>query len=822
VAPANFDAALESWRAGRPADAERLCQLVAETDPSHADALRLLTEIYIACGRRGDAISTSSRLADLAPKDASNLRRLSALLTDAGDAPAAIVLLKRSLTLDPENPRGLNNLGKLLIDQDQASEAVPLLERALSFEPDHPSALHNLGLAMARLGRQDEAQSYRGRADISRIRSLLTSREPAKAVRACEECLASSPRVGAVLGLKAQALFDLKRIPEALQAAKAAAAAAPEDPDALMAIGLCLLSENRPRASLAAFDRAAAQMPGSAKAHAGRGLALAADGRGDDALAAYRLATQLDPRDANVFIDVGFLMLRLNRFDKAHAAFAAALRLRPGDPLALEGSAVTLLVQNRCAEALPGLELLRSVNPDVNYLAGSIFHARRYCCDWTDFTAQSANIVERVRRGMPDDSPLSFMAHCDSAAGQLRCAETYARRQCAVGDEKLGPRSGPSQPGKRLRIGYLSADFREHAVAQQLIGVLEAHDRSKVETFAFSAGQGDGSALRRRLEIALEHWVDIGARSDIAIAEAMRELGLDIAVDLGGHTTGTRTRILAFRPAPVQVSLLGFPGTLGADFIDYIVADRRVVPDGEREHFAEQVIYLPDTYMPNDFKPPIGVPPTRQEAGLPQKGTIFCCFHAPYKLNPPVFDAWMRILDGVPDGILWLRDCQDAAKSNLAREAEARGVDPARLRYAPKAPALADYYARLSLADLFLDAHPYNAHTTACDALAAEVPVIAMEGRSFASRVSTSLLHAVGLPRLSVGGPEEYVQRAIDIAQDREELLRLKKHLRAVRTSAPLFDPKRYCRHLEAAYVEISHRSRRGEPPSMLEIDGLT
>ncbi len=731
MAGSHFADALECWKGGATADAVRLCRLAAESEPSRADALRLLAEIYIASGRPDDAIPICRQLAKVAPDDASNLRRLATLLSQFGDVPAAISLLQRSLELEPDNPRGLNNLGKLLIGQGRAAESIPVIQRALAIQPAYPIALNNLGLAFASLGRQEEA--------------------------------------------------------------------------------------------LASFDRAVESSPTFAKAHAGRGLALAAAGRGEEAISAYLRATQLDPNDSAVFMEIGRLMLRLGRLDNAHAAFSAALQLKPDDVLALEGRTMSLIALNRHEEALSGLELLRTLRPGTDYLQGTILHARLNCCDWSGFEGQSAGIVARIRRGERADAPLSFMAHCDSPADQRLCAEIYARDKCSIADARMGRQASATsnRPGSKLRIGYLSADFRNHAVAQLLAGVLEAHDRSKVETFGFSAGPSDGSPLRQRFESALGHWVEVGALSDAAIAERMSELAIDIAVDLGGYTTGNRTRALAYGPAPVRIAFLGFPGTLGADFIDYIVADRHVIPDPERGHYAENVIYMPDSYMPGDSAPPIGAAPSRAEAGLPPEGTVFCSFNAPYKITSAMFDVWMRILDAVPDSVLWLRDCTQTVKSSLSREAGGRAVDPSRLRYAPKMPALADHHARVSLADLFLDSHPYNAHTSASDALVAGVPIITLRGRSFASRVATSLLHAVGLGQLSVDNPESYTRLAIDLARAPGEIAGLKDHLRAVRATTPLFDPRRYCRHLEAAYFECSRRHRLGEAPSVLRIERL-
>jgi predicted O-linked N-acetylglucosamine transferase (SPINDLY family) len=506
-------------------------------------------------------------------------------------------------------------------------------------------------------------------------------------------------------------------------------------------------------------------------------------------------------------------MLRLGRFGNAHAAFCAALELAPDHMPALEGRTKTLIALGRYQEALPGLAAIYDAAPKEDYLRGLKLHAQLQCCDWSEFEVERRAIAEGVRRGERADNPLSFIVHNDSPADQRRCARLYALDRCSVGAQ---PSRRPlTSAGARLRVAYLSADFGDHPVAQLMAGVFESHDRSRIETYAFSAGANDHSRLRQRLERGFDHFLDITAMQDAGIAARMAELSIDVAVDLGGHTTGSRTRVLAYRPAPVQVAFLGFPGTLGADFIDYIIADRHVIPETDGIHYTEQVIYLPDTYLPNDFSCKIHVASSRREAGLPAAGMVFCSFNAPYKISPTVFDLWMRILRRVP-GVLWLRDASEAVKRNLAREAERRGVDASRLIYAPRVLTLADHRARLSLADMFLDTQPYNAHTTASDALGAGVPVITLRGNTFASRVATSLLHAVGLGHLSVQTPVEYERLAVELAGAPHALADLKAHLRRARSTAPLFDTVRFCRHLEAAYFEIRARHERGERPSTL------
>jgi protein O-GlcNAc transferase len=503
------------------------------------------------------------------------------------------------------------------------------------------------------------------------------------------------------------------------------------------------------------------------------------------------------------------LMLKAGFGAPALAAFDTVLAL-DGDHLgAREARAMTLLALGRHEAAAEAFVDLQMRAPGLDYLPGYVFNLKLCCCEWLDYQAQSADITARVMRGEHVDVPLSYLAHAVDPAAQRACAEIYVADKCAgaIAPPIVRVSSGDS----RLRIGYLSYDFRNHPVAQLIAGMIEVHDKSRFEIIGLSAAADDNSDLRRRLIGAFDRFEDVGALSDEALAQHIATLGIDVLVDLGGHTLGSRTRALVYRPAPVQISFLGFPGTLGTDFIDYIIADRHVIPEEERCHYAEQTIYLPDTYLPVGFAHQPAASPCKTDVGLPADAFVYCCFNAAFKFTPAVFALWMRVLDAVPTGVLWLRETSSAMKRHLAQAAVQEGVNPNRLIYAPRVPTVDDHWARFALADLFLDTTPYNAHTTASEALACGVPVLTQRGRTFASRVATSLLHAVELAQLSVDSAEDYERLAVELAQSPARLGCLKAHLRHVRHSAPLFDAPRYCRHLESAYMEAAARARRGE-----------
>jgi len=407
--------------------------------------------------------------------------------------------------------------------------------------------------------------------------------------------------------------------------------------------------------------------------------------------------------------------------------------------------------------------------------------------------------------------PLAFLAISGVPKEQLQCARVLVRDSYPADRTPLW--RGERYHHDKIRIGYLSADFRNHAVARLIAGVFEHHDRTRFETTALSLGSERESSMRKRLEGAFDRVLDVDRASEFDIARQVRELEIDIAIDLMGYTRGGRPGILALRPAPLQVNYLGYPGTLGADYIDYLIADSVVIPDEQRAFYTEKIAYLPDSYQCNDSQRRIAdAVPSRKEAGLPETSFVFCCFNYNYKIMPEIFDIWMRLLSSVEGSVLWLLEDHPAATSNLRQEAEACGIASSRLVFAKRAP-LDQHLARLKHADLLLDTLPYGAHTTASDALWVGVPVLTCLGTSFAGRVAASLLSSVGMPELITHSLQDYEKCARDLALNRSVVLALREKLSKNRMSGPLFDTTRITRNLETAYSMMWERQQRGEPP---------
>jgi predicted O-linked N-acetylglucosamine transferase (SPINDLY family) len=404
-----------------------------------------------------------------------------------------------------------------------------------------------------------------------------------------------------------------------------------------------------------------------------------------------------------------------------------------------------------------------------------------------------------------------------SAADQFLCAQIYAREEIAAPDVVF--RRATHQANGRLRLAYLSADFHRHATAVLISELLELHERSGFEVVGVSFGPDDGSDTRKRIIAAFDRHIEIAGKNDEDAARLIADLGTDIAIDLKGHTKDARPGILAYRPAPIQVNYLGYPGTMGVPYLDYIMADPIVLPFDQQAHFSEKIVHLPDCYQVNDRKRQIAShTPTREELGLPPKGFVFCCFNNSWKITPTVFDVWMRLLQAVEGSVLWLLRDNEIAETNLRREAASRGIDPARLIFAGRLP-LAEHLARHRLADLFLDTLPYNAHTTASDALWAGLPVITCRGETFAGRVAASLLQAAGLPELVTNCLADYEALALKLARDAVALSAVKAKLARERDTCALFDSVRFARHIESAYRTMWEIFQRGEAPKSFHVE---
>jgi len=692
-------------------------------------------------------------------------------------------------------PAALLAEGVRLQQQGALAEAAVRFAELLRLEPGNADALYRLAQVSCQQGRFE------------------TGVELARAV------LATDPRRARAHLLLGMALARLKRPHEALASFDCALAQAPDLADAHGNRGDALAALGRQSEAVASYDRALAIAPDSIDNWWNRGAALHELRRYDDALASYDRALALKPDFAEVHFNRGNALALLGRQGEALAAYDRALAIDPAYLDALNARGAALVKLKRHAEAVACFERMLARDPRHPRALGELAHCHLVTCDWD----AAARVAGELKRYLADDasiiSPFVLLGLAVGPAVLADCTRRFVAHSIPSREPLARGRGVPDR--ERIRVAYLSADFRSHATAFLAAGLFEQHDRSRFEVVGVSFGADDGSAMRARLIGSFDQFHDVAEHGDREIAELLRELSIDIAVDLKGHTEEARPGILAYRPAPVQVAYLGYPGPLQLDGIDYVIGDKVVLPFDQQPFYAEKIVHLPDSYQVNDANRPIAARmPARGELGLPERGLVFCCFNHSWKIAPDVFDVWMRLLRSSEASVLWLLQTNDPACANLRREARKRGVDPQRLVFAPVCEP-PEHLARIACADLFLDTLPCNAHTTASDALWAGVPVITCMGDTFAGRVAASLLHAAGLPDLVIDRLAAYEGLARKLAAEPALLHSLREGLARNRPRCALFDTGRFTRHIESAYMTMWEIARRGEPPRGFAVDPI-
>jgi protein O-GlcNAc transferase len=517
----------------------------------------------------------------------------------------------------------------------------------------------------------------------------------------------------------------------------------------------------------------------------------------------------VQPDYADAFNNRGNILVVLKQLEEALASYERALAVRPDFAEAFNNRGNTFKELKRLEEALASYERAIVLKPDHKYALGGLADCTIRLCDWTR-DRLSGEVRQRVSEHKSIIAPFTLLGYSDDESLQLLCAKNFIQDQIGVSQKPLW--RGTVWRNEKIKVAYVSADFRHHPMAYLMVELFELHDRSRFEVIGVSFGFDDRSEIRARLVAGFDQFVDVRTKSDAEVARLLNGLRVDIAIDLMGHTSDSRPQIFAFRPTPIQVNYLGFPGTTGADFIDYIIADQIVLPFDRQPYYTEKIVHLPDCFQVNDRERRITTrTPTRQEVGLPVDGFVFCCFNNNWKITPTMFDVWMRLLQAVEGSVLWLGSANKDAEMNLCNEARTRGVDPNRLIFAGRTDRLEDHLARHRVADLFLDTLPYNAHTTASDALWAGLPVVTCEGRAYPGRVASSLLHAIGLPELVTSNLADYEALALKLVREPALLAEMKARLARNRDTHPLFDTDRFRRNIEAAYMQMWGTWQRGD-----------
>ncbi len=786
----HFDAlhmlGLMRYQQRRFPEADELIQRAVKLRPRSAPTLSLSMAIMLELGRLDEALSISDRIDRIDADNLDHLFNRALLLSRLQRWDDALATYDKLLARQPDLVAALFERGNLLAQLSRFEEAEACYRDLLRKAPGHPGALTNRGNALMLLRRHAEALACYDQlagiraADVNVLSNrAIVLKELGRydeGIAACQKALSLNASFVPALVTLANILIKLNRYEEALSYLDQALRIAPDDADVLNNRGFVLTELQHTGEALESLDRALGIAPKHIGALDNAGVALYGVGRYEEALAFFDRALAVNSAQADVHYHRGQALANLGRHDEAIAAFQKVLELNP-----------------KHAEALGALAFSQLVN-----------------CNWKESERLRGELIRALEAGTAVIEPFTLLGYAIPPKDHLRYARQYARHRIRAVASL--PSSGKQHRADKIKVAYLSSAFQRHPTAWQIVELIELHDRSRFEVLGISYGLDDGSDIRARLVKAFDGFSDVVLQSDREIAQLIRDNGVDIAVDLKGFTEKGRPGILAWRPAPVQVSYLGYTATMGVDFIDYILADRMVLPFDQQENYSEKIVQLPDTYWVNDSRRSVAEIPSRQSLGLPEDGFVFCCFNNSYKITAAIFDVWMRLLREVPESVLWLLQTNEAATNNLRNEARAKGIDPQRLVFAPNVE-ISQHLARHGAADLFLDNLPVNAHTAASDALWMGLPVLTCAGDAFVGRVALSLVTAAGLPELATRNLDEYHALAVKLANDRALLDGMREKLARDRMSSKLFDTKRLCAHIEAAYGTMLEMHQRGEPP---------
>jgi len=767
-------------------------------------------------------------IADKNPLDSYALHFLGALEATLGNHQQAKVYLERSLSIQPSNTQFLQNYATILFQMREYRYALEISKRGLQTNYADISLLYVSAISLCKLKRWDESIAQFDKLlslapdDIAAINErgsvLAAVKRYDAALVSFERVLRLQPRYAEAHLNTGNVLGVLRKYDAALSAYDKALELQPNLADAWLGRGNVLRGLKRYKDALVAYDRAFSIGTNPAGAWLGCGNIFNELKRYDEASAAFSQALALNPNLAEAWVGIGNQLNELKRSRDAGDAFDRALGLNPDIPEAWLGRGNAFLELKQYAAAFTAYDRAFALDANVKYAAGFRLLAKRHLCDWSNLETETALLLATIREGKPSSIPFVLLGAPSSAADQLQCA-----RQFALDQSFFAPIWHTEvYAHERIRVAYLSSELRDHAVGYLAIGLFEHHDKSNFEVTAFSFETAQDSSFCQRMRAAFETFIDVHSKSDQEVAELIRQREIDIVVDLNGFTGNGRLGIFARKPAPVQVNYLGYAGSMGAEYYDYIVADATVIPQEDFEFYSEKVVSLPDSFLVNDHTRKIAEQtPSRDALNLPEKAFVFCCFNQLHKIDPTIFDVWMRLLREVTHGVLWLKGEDTAALNNLRMEAERRGVDPQRLVFAQYVPLIADHLGRHQRADLFLDTLHYNAHTTTNDALWAGLPVVTYLGSTFAGRVSASQLKALGLGELITTSLSDYESLALRLARDSSLLASIKAKLAFNRISYPLFDTERSTRHIEAAYTTMWERYQRGEKPQAFAVEPI-
>ena len=807
------------------AEARALYEQILQVLPTHFDALHLLGVIAYQTKNPEKAIELIGKAIELYPNNASFYFNRGLAFEELKQYPAALQDYEKATILKPDYAEASNKRSDLFSKLEQLQTFLDSYSQDIPLTPDYADAYYDRGSALLELEQHqaalecfkqaialkpDYAEAYN---DLGYTLTLL-NQYPA-AVANYNQAIALKPDYPDAYINRGLAMQELEQYQTALESYNQAIALKPDAEKAFSNRGIVHYLLKEYPSALESYNQAIALNPNLPEAYCNRGLVFQNLGQYQAALEEYAQALVLKPDYAEAYTNRGLAFQSLGQYQEALEEYAQAIVLNPDTVEAYNNCGVILAKLKQYQAALVAFDKVIALKPDFKFLFGQRLHVKSHLCDWNDFENECKLLQEKIERSEKAADPFIVLSLINAPSLLRRSADIYAQDKYSV-NQPL-PKIAKYPKKNKLRIGYFSEDFRNHPVSILMAELFESHDRSQFELTAFSFGPDSQDEMRVRVGAAFDNFIDIRNQTDREVALLARQLEIDIAIDLGGYTGDCRTGIFALRAAPIQVSYIGFLGTMGADFIDYLIADPVIIPEAAKHYYAEKIAYLP-SYQANDSKRCIADREfTRNELGLPEQGFVFCCFNNNYKINPLIYDSWMRILKAVEGSVLLLYVDNDECQINLSKEAELRGINPRRIIFGERLP-VPEYLARYRCADLFLDTLPYNAGTTASDALWVGLPVLTCMGETFASRVAASLLTAIRLPELITASLVDYEAMAIGLATHPTKLKEIKGKLAHNRLTTPLFNTPLFTRHIEAAYMAMYERYQADLPPDPIYV----
>ena len=727
-------------------------------DSNYVDAHYNLAITFKEQGHLDDAVKSYQKAIEIKPNFAQAHNNLGNVFTDQGQFDDAVKSYKKAIEINPNFAHAYNNLGNVFKDFERPDDALKSYKKAIDINPNIAEAHNNLGNVLKELGQPDDAlQSYKKAIEIN-------------------------PKFAEAYYNLGNTLKDLRLFDSAIQHYKEVINLQPSYLQAYCDLGIVFIAIGKVEKSTQYFEKAINIKPDYAEAHNSLGNALNILGKINSALTCFEKAIAIDSNYAEAYNNLGNIYRGLREREKANACYEKAI----------------------------------SIKPDMDFIFGTLLNNRMNLSIWSDLTSQLLELRDRINKNENVIGPFALLGLIDDPDLQRKASVIFSNYHYPQNSELPNLEIYPKHP--KIRIGYFSGDFKIHPVAFLTAELYELHDRNHFEVYAFSFGPDTQDEMNLRIKAGVDHFHNVQSMSHKEVALLARSLEIYIAVDLGGFSGNSRTRVFAMSAAPIQLSYIGYLGTMGADYYDYLIADPVMIPKESQKYYVEKIVYLP-SFQVNDSKDlPPEITLTRKDVGLPEEGFVFCCFNNTYKFTPTIFDSWARILKQVDNSVLIVYANNELSTINLTQEIVKRGVKAERLIFAGNLER-PEYLARYRVADLFLDTHPYNAGTTASDALKMGLPLLTMIGKSFNSREAASILTSMNLPELITNISEEYEALAIELATHPEKLKVIKDKLTSNLTTAPLYNTKLFVKNLESAYTTMYERHHKGLEPDHIYVE---